>query len=62
MSKVCFVDITTVRRKIRRLIRAEIACSWEGAGDPADIPFFRAELKKARKDLNNYLRPMGERL
>ena len=33
---------------IQELVDAEVADSWKGGGDPADIPIIEAELKACR--------------
>ena len=41
-----------MRNCIRRLVKAEIANSWKGCGNPADIPAVEKELKLAKAALN----------
>ena len=41
-----------MRNCIRRLVKAEIANSWKGGGDPADTPAIEKELKLAKAALN----------
>lgn len=45
------VDIarTNLKRAITRLIKAEIASSWKGGGDPADEPAIEQERTRARE-------------
>lgn len=54
MSKpVCHIKRNDVklRRAIRRLVKAEIAYSWHGAGRPEDFAEIANELKLAKKNL-----------
>jgi hypothetical protein len=44
-----------VEAAVRRLVKAEVADSWKGGGDPADVPEIEAELKSARRALRNLL-------
>lgn len=37
---------------VRRLVRAEVADSWKGGGDPSDIPAIEQELKQAKGALD----------
>jgi hypothetical protein len=45
-------DADKLRRAIRRLVRAEIANSWKGGGDPEDIPVIGEELHAAKTRLS----------
>lgn len=45
-----------IKRAVTRLIKAEVADSWKGGGDPNDIPAIEAELKLARKHFDEVLR------
>ena len=40
-----------LRRAIRRLVKAEVAYSWHGAGRPEDFNDLTKELKQAKKNL-----------
>ncbi len=40
-----------LRRAIRRLVKAEVAYSWHGAGRPEDFADLVNELKLAKKNL-----------
>lgn len=37
-----------IRAAVKRLINAEVADSWKGGGDPADIPYIEQELEIAQ--------------
>lgn len=41
--------------KLKRLIDAEIADSWKGAGDPADFQTVELELCEARQDYDMFV-------
>lgn len=40
--------VKEIRAAVERLIDAEVADSWKGGGDPADIPYIEQELEIAR--------------
>lgn len=44
-----------LQRLIKNLVQAEIADSWKGGGDLADIPIIEAELLLAKSRLAQYL-------
>lgn len=48
-------QILELKRRIKRLIDAEVADSWKGGGDPDDWPEIEKELRAARKSLNQFL-------
>ena len=41
-------DAKQLKDAIRRLVRAEVADSWKGAGDPDDIPLIKEDLRRAK--------------
>lgn len=46
---------TKIRRAIRRLVKAEIAYSWHGAGRPEDFAEIVNELRLAKRNLNKII-------
>lgn len=48
-----------VRLAVRRLIEAEVADSWKGGGDPADIPDIEDELIEARVQFEEALKEIA---
>lgn len=42
-------DLKAFDKTVKKLVQAEIANVWKGAGDPADIPAIERELREARK-------------
>lgn len=50
------INVRTLKQKIEWVVKAEVANSWKGGRDPADIPYIEANLKSARAALNNYLK------
>jgi len=46
-------EIIQLKGAVTRLIKAEIAASWKGGGDPADIPRIEQELNNARTNYNS---------
>lgn len=49
-------NMRALRRAVRRLVQAEVANTWKGGGDPADIPLVERELKAARKHYETVLK------
>ena len=47
-----------LRKAIQRLVDAEVADSWKGGGDPADIPFIEQELELAKMYLEIILKDL----
>jgi hypothetical protein len=45
---------------VNRLVKAEVADSWKGGGDPADIPYIESELKDSRAELKAFLKSCPE--
>ena len=41
-----------VRAAVRGLVKAEVADSWKGGGDPEDIPLIEERLKHAKQKLD----------
>ena len=41
----------TLEFHIQELVDAEIAASWKGGGDPADIPYIEKELREAKENM-----------
>lgn len=54
------VNTATVKRLVKALVEAEIANSWKGGGFPEDIPAIEFNLKLARDQFNEYLKPCKE--
>lgn len=48
-------DLKPLDKAVKKLIQAEIANVWKGAGDPADIPFIERELRDARRSYRRAL-------
>ena len=46
---------SSLKRAIQSLVKAAIADSWKGAGDPADIPLLEAELACANLRVQSLL-------
>lgn len=44
-----------IRRAAKRFADAQEGHSWMGGGDPADMPYWEAELKAARDNLNRVI-------
>lgn len=44
-----------IRAAVKRLIDAEVADSWKGGGDPADIPYIEQELEIARMKFDSLM-------
>lgn len=42
------VQATQLKGAITHLVNAAVNDSWSGAGDPADVPIFAAELETAK--------------
>jgi hypothetical protein len=57
---VSMLKLNALRRAVRRLIKAELADAWKGAGDPANIPAIERELEKARSNYHSILRILEE--
>lgn len=51
---------TALKAAIKNLVSAEVANSWKGAGDPADIPFIEADLRAARTRVETYINKLTE--
>lgn len=43
---------TAIKRAAARLVKAEVAYSWRGAGPPEDIPELTRKVKLARRRFN----------
>lgn len=48
-------SLTQLKRAVTRLIKAEIANQWKGAGDPQYYDYIEGELKAAKKNYNDKL-------
>lgn len=44
-----------IRAAVQHLIDAEVADSWKGGGDPADIPYIEQELEIARMKFDSLM-------
>lgn len=51
---------TALKAAIKNLVAAEVADSWKGGGDPADIPFIKADLRAARTRVETYVNKLTE--
>lgn len=44
-----------IKAAVQRLVDAEVADSWKGGGDPADIPYIEQELEIARMKFDSLM-------
>lgn len=44
-----------LRKRIAKLVKAEVADSWKGGGNPADKPIIEEDLRIANKRLREYI-------
>lgn len=47
-----------LKRIIRRVVRAEIADSWKGAGDPESFSYIEEELYESKKALKAFIKTL----